>query len=419
MKKFILLFGILTWVISLKSYSQLAVNCVTDCYRTIKYKCQTQDSYYYLDVVPPVFYITGLQNGEIYTIMTTHSNVFGSDGWSTEYTPLDFQKNENNWMWTHSQSSDSVYFHIEGYYRYWVVGNYDLVNFSIKVAGGPPGPNKGARIDIVDPMAITDSDGDVYCSNPVTFTLQNMPTSYTSATWQIKQGSIVKASGSGSTATANNLSNGNGQVRFDVTFTCGLQPKYYIRNFHFGPYSSSDYPISGPSSAGCNANVYYSIPSLKRVTSTNWVWPGWWTYVSGQNSQYLALRTGTSGGNVMVGVNNECGQSGSYASKYTSVSCYKMILAPNPTTDLLNVKIINEQSINSADSLNIDENPNINNNSAFVVTVQDKMGTICYSDKEFSDNFTLSVGNLKDGNYILTVQFNGITVSSPFIKIHN
>jgi hypothetical protein len=120
----------------------------------------------------------------------------------------------------------------------------------------------------------------------------------------------------------------------------------------------------------------------------------------------------------MVGVNNICGQSGSYASKFTSVSCYKMVLAPNPTTDLLNVKIINEQSINSADSLNITESPDIDNNSTFLVTIQDKMGAVFYSESKFSNNFTLSVGNLKDGNYVLTVRFNGITLSSPFIKIN-
>jgi hypothetical protein len=419
MKKSILLFGFLSLAISLKSYSQLAVNCVSNCYRTVKYECQTQTSLYDLDVVPPVFKITGLQNGVIYDIFATHTNAFGSFGWFTEFTPYEFEPYEGFYKWTHIQTFDSVYFNIQGYYQYWVVGARDLITFSIKVRNGPPGPNQGAEINIVDPMSISGSDGDVFCSNPVSFTLDHMPTAYTSATWQIKQGSTIKASGSGSTATASNLSNGNGQVRFDVSFSCGLQPTHYIRNFHFGPYSSSDYPISGPSSAGCNSNVYYSIPSLKRVTSINWVWPGWWTYVSGQNSQNLALRTGTSGGNVMVGVNNECGQNGSYASKYTSVSCYKMIIAPNPTTDLINVHIIKEQSINSDDSLKITETPDIKNNSTFLVAILDKIGSICYSDKEYSDNFTLSVGNLKDGNYILTVQFNGITVSSPFIKIHN
>jgi flagellin-like hook-associated protein FlgL len=415
MKKSILLFEILTLLISFKSYSQLAVNCVTDCYRTIKYECQTQYSDYDLDVVPPLFYVTGLQNGVTYDIYTYHTNAFGGV-WQTEYIPFNFEKSGNYWKWTHSQTSDSVYFNIQGYYQYWVVGARDIIRYSIKVAGGPPGPWKGAEISIVDPMSISGSDGDVFCSNPVSFTLDNMPTSYTSATWQIKQGSAIKSSGSGITATANNLSNGDGQVIFNVTFTCHLNPRTYTRNFHFGPYSSSDYPISGPSSAGCNTDVYYSIPTLRGITSINWVWPSGWTYVSGQNSQYLALRTGTYSGNVMVGVNNICGQSGSYASKFTSVSCYKMVLAPNPTSDLLNVKIINEQSINIADSLNITETPDIDNSSTYLVTIQNKMGSVLYSENKFSNNFTLYVGNLKDGNYVLTVRFNGITISAPFIK---
>jgi hypothetical protein len=415
MKKLIFTLGIFILSYPGQTFAQPVVNFITDGYVYINYACVMGEGSYDFHV-PPVYIVSGLVNGRKYEILTDQTIIFGSVEY--EYRHGHFDKDGDGWIWHYPSTFDTLTLEFVGNYSKWYVGAQELFRYGIKEYHDPnPMSIKTALVRIVDPMVISGLDGDVFCSNPITFTLQNIPTSYISATWQIKQGSIVKASGTGSTATASNISNGNGQVIFNVTFTCYLNPRTYTRTFHFGPYSSSDYPISGPSSAGCNANVYYSIPSLKQVTSTNWVWPGWWTYVSGQNSQYLALRTGTSSGSVMVGVNNICGPSGSYASKYTSVSCYKLILSPNPTSDLLNVKIVKEQSINDVDSLNNIETPITDNNSPYLVTIQDKMGTIYYTSKEFSENFTIPVSQLKNGNYIIIVQFNGFIITSPFIKI--
>jgi len=88
--------------------------------------------------------------------------------------------------------------------------------------------------------------------------------------------------------------------------------------------------------------VYYNIPQLTGVTSINWTWPSGWTYVSGQGTQYLALRTGRYSGTVGVGVNNTCGSSGSYATRFTSVSgyCgYSLITSPNPASSQLELTL--------------------------------------------------------------------------------
>lgn len=199
------------------------------------------------------------------------------------------------------------------------------------------------------------------------------------------------------------VSNGNGIIYAAITSSCENYTSTFL--VHSGPYSSSDYPISGPSSAPCRSYVYYSIPPLSGVTSINWTWPSYWTYISGQNSSYLALRTGTSGGMVAVGVNNNCGQSGSYAIKYTSVygSCgYSLIISPNPASDVVNVTI-QEPLLSEVDSINTSLiNTSLSNKPlTFKFIIIDNMGVVHSTFEKDSKSFTFSVQNLKNGNYIL------------------
>ncbi len=147
--------------------------------------------------------------------------------------------------------------------------------------------------------------------------------------WAVAPTNLVSPStGSGAVANFSKVSNGNGTI----TFTFGCNNSVVSTSFRAGPYSSSDYPIQGPDYATCNQYVYYSIPDLPGVTSINWSWPSAWTYVSGQGTRYLALRAKSYSSTVSVGVNNSCGSSGSYATKYTYVSgCgYSFIASPNP-----------------------------------------------------------------------------------------
>jgi hypothetical protein len=80
-------------------------------------------------------------------------------------------------------------------------------------------------------------------------------------------------------------------------------------------FSSSDYPITGPTSAGNNQLVYYSAPDLWGATSFQWITPGW-EVVSGLNTRFLTLRTpafGSGSGLVRVRVGNDCDAGGSPA----------------------------------------------------------------------------------------------------------
>jgi len=190
--------------------------------------------------------------------------------------------------------------------------------------------------------------GDLLVCTNRQFTLLNalkLDNSYSHITWSINPSNLVSPSvGISNVSNFTKIANGNPII----TYVHGCNINNYSKQFHTGPYSSSDYPISGPSSAQCNTYVYYSIPQLEGVTTTNWTWPSQFTYVSGQGTRYLALRAGRTGGTIGVGVNNNCGPCGSYATKYTSVygSCgYSFLIYPNPASDELTVELTENEPV--------------------------------------------------------------------------
>jgi hypothetical protein len=239
-------------------------------------------------------------------------------------------------------------------------------------------------------------------------------------TWSTPSTNISVVSGTehSNPCTFQKVSNGNGYITATISSSCenyGLSIPV-----HSGPYSSSDYSITGPSSASCNSYVYYNIPNLAGVTSINWAWPSEWTYVSGQNTAYIALRVGTSSGGVNVGVNNTCGQSGSYAYKFTNVSgCYSLSIYPNPGSDEVTVTILESQAEVADSTVTVLNSTNLSNKPLsynFIVT--DNMGIVYSTFNKKSKSFNISVKNLKNGNYILVGTDGVIKFSSPLIVMH-
>lgn len=246
--------------------------------------------------------------------------------------------------------------------------------------------------------------GSTLLCNTDIYTLDNVDAG-SSINWHSNFATVILGQGTNQ-CTFQKSSNGNGTIDATVTSGCG---SYTVSlSIHAGPYSSSDYPITGPSSAPCRSYVYYSIPSLQGVTSINWTWPSSWTYSLGQNTTNLALRTGTSGGMIMVGVNNQCGQSGSYASKYTSVygSCLSMSVSPNPASEYINVVIQDTARVQDMASIN------------YRVTILDNNGVICTNTVKNSMSFTLPIQNLRNGNYLINVSDGKSLLTCPLIVSH-
>jgi len=247
---------------------------------------------------------------------------------------------------------------------------------------------------------MTISGPPLVCTNG-TYTLNNalkLNNSYSHITWSVNPSYLVSPSsgGGGLNATTSKVGNGNPTITFNPG--CGINN--VSKQFHTGPYSSSDYPITGPSSAPCKSYVYYSIPTLSGVTSINWTWPSGWAYVSGQNTISLALRTGTSGGMVSVGVNNTCGQSGSNATKYTSVygSCgYSLSIYPNPASSELNI------FFESIDSTDLTANNGQKFEFEYEIKIYNLYQELIYSVKTSNKTYKISISEFPDGSYILVI----------------
>lgn len=358
-------------------------------------------SNYLIDLDIPSEY----NNFDVYLEPSDHDNWDGDDGFIWEWLREDINYESLGLVFC-GRNEDIV------------AGSIATIGLNVEPQYGQP-RSAHINVHIVTPYYI--SGPDLACSSPVSFTLEEVPTTYTTFTWQIKQGSSVISSGTGNTAAANISSNGNYQVGFVMNFTCGLESFPITKSFHFGPYSSSDYPISGPSSALCQSYVYYSIPQLEGVTSINWTWPQNWSYVSGQGTRYLALRTGNYSGIVAVGVNNDCGQSGSYDTQYTSVFgfCgYSIKITPNPATDFINISI-EEPEISISDSIpNLLSYNNEKDATEFIIMVSDRSGKVYNEFIASEKTFNFSVQHLMQGNYIITASKGKIKISSQFVVKH-
>jgi hypothetical protein len=112
---------------------------------------------------------------------------------------------------------------------------------------------------------------------------------------------IISGQGTSSiTIQSNGASNGY------YTVSCQSPGPCYVFNanftIHVGGYSSSDYPISGPSSACKNSYAYFNTVELPGATNYQWTWTSNLTYVSGQGTRFLTVNTGSSTGMAAVTV---------------------------------------------------------------------------------------------------------------------
>lgn len=214
-------------------------------------------------------------------------------------------------------------------------------------------------------------------------------------------------------APKNPLVSGQAWVKLTLTINSPINKTREItKNVWVGPYSSTNYPITGPSSAPCRQYVYYSIPSLENVFSINWVWPSGWTYVSGQGTRYLALQTGTTGSGGIVGVQvvNTCGSPGSYATMYTSVfgTCgYSLSVSPNPATGEATIELVG----NSKETLAV--------GTEWDLEVYDSMQGMKEKKTNIKTTQTkINTFGWKDGVYIVRAKIGDEVISEKLVVKH-
>ena len=105
--------------------------------------------------------------------------------------------------------------------------------------------------------------------------------------------------------------------------------------------------------------------------------PAGWTIVNGQGTEYINIRTGSTGGFVEVDFDNACGDrtgafktveigTGGPAPQIVDPSATKLSLTPNPATNNVTVSLVtNETKINSGNHPAITE-----------IKIMDKIGIV-------------------------------------------
>jgi hypothetical protein len=227
------------------------------------------------------------------------------------------------------------------------------------------------------------------CAEDATYTLNN-PSGAANFTWD-RSSNLNYISGQGTqTYTVSRNANGNGFVQVVLGGTCG-NSNPITKNITVGGvgYNSSDYPVTGPSSACTDENVLYSTNYLPLATYYSWFWPSDWTYLEGQGTRFLNLHVTafSNSGTIGVRVATACDEGGSPATLFTSVSScgsFTMSAYPNPAQ----VELIIESSEGST--------------TQSAKTADYRNGSFSFSAKLYDLNGQLrKTGNSKDGKIIM------------------
>jgi hypothetical protein len=232
--------------------------------------------------------------------------------------------------------------------------------------------------------------------------------------WIPNNPSLQVISGQG-TPTAviqnNGSSNGYYQINVQASSPCYLINGSYT--IHIGGYSSSDYPISGPSSVCNNSYAYFNTAELPGATNYQWTWTSNLSYRSGQGTRFLAVNTGSSTGMaaVTVRVANSCDAGGSPAVKTFFINnCgFRFFVSPNPTNGNITVSTTEDQKQSVK---------GINRSKIYQLRIINQSGNVM-KQYRYPGGITIvniTTSNLAAGVYVIQA-YNGSTwEASKFVK---
>jgi len=169
-----------------------------------------------------------------------------------------------------------------------------------------------------------------------------------------------------------------------------------------GPYSSSQFSISGPSTVCPNNSASYLSTLIDpSITNYQWGWSGF-TYQSGQGTPYLGVYAPSyfSSGSITLRLQNRCGLTGSPAYKYVySGYCgYGFTVNPNPAFTELTVQIESPE-----DQMDIFQSPEEN---TVELILTDEAGLIVMQKKLERSKEVVDVSKLKPDIYYLKILVN-------------
>ena len=166
----------------------------------------------------------------------------------------------------------------------------------------------------------------------------------TNFSWSVSPAIATVSGGNAAQVQLTKISNGAATLSLQLSKACGINQKI-TKSFSISGYNSSDYPVSGPASANNSQSVTFTTNKLAGATNYNWSWPADWSYISGQGTNSIALRTGNVSGYVGVSVANACAPESSAATMYVRVknNTFTLNVSPNPTTSNITIKTTQSQ----------------------------------------------------------------------------
>jgi hypothetical protein len=400
-------------------YSQQAatVTVLNGGYFQIEYGCITQLGTFEINF--PAFKVTDLEYEWTYYIDTWEDTLPIIR--AVDYAPFPdyFVKiNTTHWMWNHPTiTTDTIVLELSGNYSDWEIGASQWFTFIVDSPSPYGWSSKNVNISIIPPdPAIEITGASLSCSNPVSFNLINLPTSYTTATWEIKQGTSTRASGSGTTASANNISNGAGEVIFTLHFNCGLSDLTYKKDFWFGvPSAPITYPVS-PIYESINSVFYVSITDSPGADPSTGTWELYGCVSpdgtpSGPIAEFFSCNDNGCG-TIYVSTSNGCGtlyrtaltvitgSGGDCGDLPERIEPPTLKISPNPANDFVEINIDTKSQKKS---------------NEFKVEIYDVYFKLVKSFAIYNSTEKLSVSDLPKGNYVIFVHNRDFQIQGKLI----
>jgi Secretion system C-terminal sorting domain len=284
----------------------------------------------------------------------TVTNASGTTG-ITDYT-WNLGTTPNNWLYNNIAAPATVSTGIINSITLTPVCGSTPKNISATITANATAYNTNTSTVSISQPAMSITGGSTFCTSGA-YLITGLPCN-ASVVWSASPTGIVTPNTfTGTNPTFTKVANGNITLSATVT-SCGVVQPALTQTIRVGGYTTSDYPITGPSSTTCGTLVTYSVPQLPN--SPTYVWQ----YQGGQGTRFLQMRAPnqTSAGIVYMHVDNACG-TGPITSKLTTVRCSFALIdlfqvSPNPatnevtvtansisTTSFTELKIYNQQGV--------------------------------------------------------------------------
>lgn len=376
----------------------ISIDPLNGAYFEMEYGCITSSSTYEIDFM--AYKVTGLVDNVVYNIdKDNNGGIFGAIDYQSKsfsFVPI----YDNRWEWDNSTlSTDTIILEFSGYYSDLELGSSEWYMFAAN-ANGYGSDRDDVSVEIVTSMYVSGLTLD--CSNPVSYSLQNMPGNYASASWVIRQNGITKSSGTGTSAIANNLTDGAGEVIYTISFSCGLESIQISKEFWFGkPAMPTTNPSGYPTyqmSLNDIAAIHVTSADGASNSQYNWTVSGSIDRLSTTPNSFCTIEaTSTGSGNFYITSQNTCGTSptggGSVYVSSGGGGQQQCIVVPNPASNFVEISIQeNEKDLVNRQTKDF----------CYILTITNSYGEPVFTNKVYDKKINIDVSGYPKGLYYIS-----------------